>query len=455
MSEANAPSSGSLRLRFLLAVTLWVALGIGGIWFTATRVFATHIEDMYHEELEVHVRELARLTRLGADGTPLLDRPLSDPRYEEPLSGFYWQVSVPGRPVLKSGSMLYGGLDDTIAHSPDIAHVVENGPTGPAITYGLLEIASGGEELHIVIATDQSELDDDIAAFTRDLTVWMASLAALLLATGLAIISFGLRPLHRLGEGIARLRAAKADRLEGRYPSEIAPLVGDLNEYIAQNSAIVARSRVQAGNLAHSLRTPLAVIADEAERLSEGDTCASSGRVLLHQTEAMRQQIEYQLARTRSAIGVHVPGSKTMLPELIIPILSAMRRLHPDKEFDFEPLDAPASVSADPANLSELLSILLDNAGKWARTRVFLSLEIEGDDEFEIEVRDDGPGMTQGQIERAYEIGTRFDESVPGSGLGLAIARNLCADMGIELQLFSGPDGLTARVTSSGAQRKS
>ncbi len=455
MSEASTPSSGSLRLRFLLAVTLWVALGIGGIWFTATRVFATHIEDMYHEELEVHVRELARLARLGADGVPYLDRPLSDPRYEEPLSGFYWQVSVPRRPVLKSGSMLQGRLDDTIAHSPDIAHIVETGPTGPAITYGMVEIAPGGEELHIVIATDQSELDEDIADFTRDLTIWMASLAALLLATGLAIISFGLRPLHRLGEGIARLRAAKADRLEGRYPSEIAPLVGDLNEYIAQNSAIVARSRVQAGNLAHSLRTPLAVITDEAERLSESEPCASSGQALLHQAEAMRHQIEYQLARTRSAIGARVPGRKTMLPELIVPILSAMRRLHPDKQFDLEPLDAPALVSVDPVNLTELLSILLDNAGKWARTRVRVSLEIAGDEEFAIEVRDDGPGMTQEHIGRACDIGTRFDENVPGSGLGLAIARDLCADMGSELRLISGCDGLTARITFPGFQTKS
>jgi signal transduction histidine kinase len=452
MSKTSTLSSGSLRLRFLLAVTLWVALGIGGIWFTATRVFTTHIENMYHEELGVHVRELARLTRLGADGAPELDRPLSDPRYEEPLSGFYWQVSVSGRPTLKSGSMVRGRLDDSIAHSPNIAHIVEDGPTGPAITYGLLNIAPGGEELHIVIATDQSELDDDIAAFTRDLTVWMASLAALLLATGFAIISFGLRPLSRLGEGIARLRTAEAERLEGRYPSEIAPLVGDLNEYIAQNSAIVARSRVQAGNLAHSLRTPLAVITDEAERLSEGDSCAASGQVLLQHADAMRQQIEYQLARTRSAIGAHVPGSKSMLPELVIPILSAMRRLHPDKQFNFEPSDVSVSVPADSTNLSELVSILLDNAGKWARTTVLLHLKIEDGDKLTIEIRDDGPGMTPEQIERACEIGTRFDDSVHGSGLGLAIARDLCADMDADLQLLSSPDGLTALVTFSSAQ---
>ncbi len=446
MSKTQTPSSGSLRLRFILAVTVWVVLGIGGIWFTATQVFATHIEDMYHEELEVHVRELARLARLDPDGAPRLDRPLSDPRYEEPLSGFYWQVSVVGRPTLKSGSMVHGGLDESVAHSPDVAHVVEDGPTGPAITYGLLQVAPDGEEVHVVIATDQRELDDDIADFTRDLTLWMASLAALLLATGFAIISFGLRPLNRLGEAISRLRAAKAERLEGRYPSEIAPLVGDLNEYIAQNSAIVARSRVQAGNLAHSLRTPLAVITDEAERLCERESCAASGQVLLDQAEAMRQQIEYQLARTSSVAGALVPGSRAVLPELLVPILNAMRRLHPDKDFELAEMDEPLAVAVDPVNLAELLSILLDNAGKWAREKVDVSVVESADGVVTISVADDGPGMTDEQIALATRVGTRFDHSVPGSGLGLAIAQDITEVIGATMQLSASPSGLTATI---------
>lgn len=446
MSQTHTPSSGSLRLRFILAVTVWVVLGIGGIWFTATQVFASHIEEMYHEELEVHVRELARLTRLDADGTPHLDRPLSDPRYEEPLSGFYWQVSVAGRPTLKSGSMVRGGLDESVAHSPDIAHVVENGPTGPAITYGLLQTTADGKQVHIVIATDQSELEDDIAAFTHDLTAWLASLAALLLATGFAIISFGLRPLNRLGKAISRLRAGKAQRLEGRYPSEIAPLVGDLNAYIAQNSAIVARSRVEAGKLAHSLRTPLAVITDEAERLCERESCATSGQVLLDQAEAMRQQIEYQLARTSSVAGALVPGSRAVLPDLLVPILNAMRRLHQGKDFELAQMDAPLRVAVDPVNLAELLSILLDNAGKWARDKVGVSVTRTAADEVTIRIRDDGPGMTKEQIALASKVGTRFDHSVPGSGLGLAIARDIAEVIGARIELASSQQGLTASV---------
>ena len=439
-------STGSLRLRFLLAVMLWVVLGVAGIWFTANRVFEKHIELMYHEELEVHVRELARLTELDANGHPRLMRPLSDPRYEEPLSGFYWQVSVPGQPTLRSDSMTRGQLDESVAHSPGIAHAVEAGPTGPAITYGLLERGPAGQAIHIVIATDQSELDEDIASFTGELAVWLAVLAMLLLATGIAIISFGLSPLNRLGQAIARLRTAQAQRLEGRYPSEIAPLVTDLNEYIRQNSEIVARSRVQAGNLAHSLRTPLAILTDEAEDIMQNAGSAASGRVLLDQVEKMRQQIDYQLARVRSAAGARGPGSRAMLPEVAIPVINAMRRLHPDKQFVLIGPDAPIVVAADPVNLAELLSILLDNAGKWAAQTVQLKVSRPAADRVRIEIRDDGPGMSEAQIGTACEIGTRFDHSKPGSGLGLAMARDICADIGAELVLRPGPEGLIARA---------
>ncbi|MBC7284564.1 MAG: HAMP domain-containing histidine kinase [Hoeflea sp.] len=439
-------TTGSLRLRFLLAVLLWVALGVAGIWFTATRVFERHIEAMYHEELEVHVLELARLTELDSNGRLRLARPLSDPRYEFPLSGFYWQISMPGRPVLRSDSMTRGQLDESVAQSPGIAHSLEAGPTGPAITYGAVKEGPGGEPIRILIATDQSELDEDIASFTNELVVWLAILAALLLATGIATISFGLRPLSRLGRAIGRLRAGHAETLEGRYPAEIAPLVTDLNEYIRQNSEIVARSRVQAANLAHSLRTPLAILTDEAERIMQDERCASSGRFLLEQAEKMGRQIDYQLARARSAAGARRPGRRAMLPEIAIPVINAMQRLHPGKRFELGGMDAPVPVPADPVNLAELLSILLDNAGKWARETVRLDIARADCGRLTIAIHDDGPGMSEEQIGRACEIGSRFDPSMPGSGLGLAIAHDICSDIGAQLVLRSAAGGLTARI---------
>lgn len=444
MSDA-LPPSGSLRLRFMLAIGLWVLLGIAGIWFTANQVFTRHIELAYHEELEVHVRELARLAELDETGAPFLLRPLSDPRYEEPLSGFYWEVAVHGHPPLKSESMTRGELDQRVAHSPQIVHRIERGPTGPAITYGMIERGPAGQEVHVVIATDQRELDEDIAAFSRELTWWLAALASALLATGLVMIMVGLKPLDRLGAAINAVRAGKAKTLDGRYPAEIAPLVSDLNAYIAQTGEMVGRARVQAGNLAHSLRTPLAIITDEAERLAETPELRPAADTLLDQAGRMQQQIDYQLARARSVASARLPGESAELPQALLPVLRAMERLHPTKRFTLHGFHPPFAVKADPVNLVELCSILLDNAGKWARRDVTITADLNLD-RCILTIADDGPGMTSEQIAGAFEIGSRYDPDMPGSGLGLAMARDLAEAMDAQLSLANGAHGLAASV---------
>ena len=441
------PVPGSLRLRFLLAVSLWVILGIGAIWFSAVGIFSSHIEQSYHEELEVHVRELGRLTEFAPDGALRLSRPLSDPRYEEPLSGFYWQVTAAGHEPLRSRSMTRGSLDERIAHSPEILHDLESGPTGPAITYGFTRKGPAGEDIHFVIATDQSELDRLTSAFTRDLSLWLAGLAALLVATGMAIISFGLRPLDRLSYAFARLRRGETQDLEGDYPVEIAPLANDLNAYLHQNEAMIARARVQAGNLAHSLRTPLAIITDEAERLAAREDAGATGAVLLDQTRAMEQQIEYQLARARSAAGKKPSGRGVVVPDIALPILRAMERLHPDRNFTLQTDGCEEmTLPLDPVDFAEVLSILLDNAGKWARRDVGLHFVCDRQGGMQVSVTDDGPGIPPEALDKAFEVGTRFDPQMPGSGLGLAIARDLAEAMDVHLVLANGENGLTATL---------
>lgn len=368
------------------------------------------------------------------------------PRYEEPLSGFYWEVAVHGHPPLKSESIVRGGLDQRVAHSPQIVHRIERGPTGPAITYGMSERGPAGEEVHIIIATDQRELDEDIAAFTGELSWWLAALAIALLVTGLAMVRFGLKPLDRLAAAITAVRSGKSKTLDGSYPKEIAPLVSDLNAYIEQTGRMVDHARVQAGNLAHSLRTPLAVITDEAERMADSGTTRRSAEVLLDQTERMQQQIDYQLARARSTATASLPGEIVELPRALLPVVRAMERLHPDKHFAVRGFDPAFAVSADRVNLVELCSILLDNAGKWADRDITVTANRVGNS-CVLTICDDGPGMSEEEIARAFEIGTRFDPNMPGSGLGLAMARDIAEAMGVTVRLTAADKGISAMIT--------
>lgn len=455
MSAAAVPARGtacsdSLRTRILLAILLWVTLGIVGIWYSATTLFAKHVERSYHDELSVHIEELAGLVRVDAGGELMLDRPLSDPRYLVPLSGFYWQIDVPDRPPMGSASMTRGSLAGQVARDDAIRHRVERGPTGATITYGVVRHVPRVGAVKFLVATDQRILDETVASFTHELTIWLAALAAALVATGFAAVSFGLQPLDRLSRASARLRSGAAARLDGDYPSEVAPLVEDLNAFIDYNRVTVERARVEAGNLAHALRTPLAVITDEAERLLQRAETRESAHSLLDQGQTMVQQIEYHLARARSAAGARGPTTQCRVDEVLPPILSAMRRLHPGKQFEFVALDAAeSSWPLDPVDFAELLSILLDNAGKWSRRNIVV--ELTGNAEtLQLRIVDDGPGLAPENTVTAFEIGTRFDPSKPGSGLGLAIAHDIAQAYDLQIALGArsdGRSGLEARIT--------
>ncbi len=426
----------SLRLRFMVAVLLWVALGIGTILYTSVQLFKAHLEDNYHSELKVHVQELATLAQFDASGRPFLERPLSDPRYTVPLSGFYWQIRVDEHAPLKSASMTRGALDDQIAHAPEILHRLTKGPTGPTIAYGFTRMLPNVGTVHYTIATDQRHLHDVVGGFKRELALWLTLLGVLLLASGLAVVSFGLRPLDRLTRAVGQLRRGEIASLNGRYPQEIAPLVGDLNGYVEDNARHIERARVQAGNLAHSLRTPLAVITDEAEQLLDAPETQPSGEVVLAQAAAIGAQVDFHIARARLIAQVGLAsGQGAILPDLFDPILRAMRRLYPDQNFTLSyALTDPVRLPVDPMQLSELLSNLIDNAAKWAACDVAITVSRQ-DGAIQIAIDDDGPGMTDPQLAQCFAIGTRFCASKPGAGLGLAIAQELAQALRIDLRL--------------------
>ncbi|MDE2410186.1 MAG: HAMP domain-containing histidine kinase [Sphingomonadales bacterium] len=418
-----------------MSVLVWVALGIGGIWFSATHLFAKHVAEQYHEELEVHIAELASLTQFPGEGGIRLARPLSDPRYMVPLSGFYWQISVEGGGRIVSPSMIRGHFDPEIAHAQWIDHDFEPGPTGQAIAYGMTRTTPAGRTAHFVIATDRKLLEDTIARFSRELSQWLIALGFALIVTGLAVVRFGLRPLDRLAASVSRMREGSVERLTDRYPAEVLPLVEELNDFIASNRETLERARLQAGNLAHALRTPLAVITDEAERLATRDDARQAAEQMLAQATAMVQQIDYHLARARTAAGMRLPGTVSVLPDLVEPLLSAMRKLYPEVSWQIRATpDFRAELPIDPVDLSEILSNLLDNAGKWADQQVDVLLERHLD-AVTLSVADDGPGMRDDEIASACEIGQRFDPARSGSGLGLAIVRDIAKAWKLDLAI--------------------
>lgn len=441
------PDVRSLRFRFLVAALLWVGVATTVAGFVISSLYREHITEQYREELEVHLIELVGLANTSGSSGPVLQRPLSDPRFVEPNSGFYWQIERDGRAPTRSTSMPSGRLSGRYATSGRQVSGRTSGPRGDVLETGIaVRARDGGAPLRFSMAAEWRLIDATLDRFNRDLAISLAVFAVLLLIGATLLVGYGLRPVRRIGLDIDRLRRGMLDRLPGDVPSEFVPLIDRLNALLDTQSALVQRARVEAGNLAHGLRTPLALITDESDRLArdgEGEAAA----FITEQCSRMRRQIDYHMARA-SAAGSRASGRVTPLLPLVRQIVDALQRLHADRALVFE-IDVPSTVEVDcdDGDLGEILSNLIDNACKWSRRSIMISAGRSAGT-VEIVITDDGPGIDPSMRDAVFDVGTRLDEAKAGVGLGLAISRDLARLYGGDLQLADGKQGgLVATVS--------
>jgi signal transduction histidine kinase len=253
----------------------------------------------------------------------------------------------------------------------------------------------------------------------------------------------GLLPLRRLKEALARIRDGSAQHLEGKFPAEIAPLASELNSLIEHSNEVVGRARTHVSNLAHFLKTPLSVLASEAD--SEPGPLSDQVR---RQVETMRRQVDHYLARARAAGSVNVLGNRTPVAPVLSDLARVLTRIHAERDIMID-WDCPSDLyfRGERQDMEEMAGNLMDNACKWATSRVQVRATREGA-RFTLTVEDDGPGLTPEDRARVGTRGERLDESVPGSGLGLAIVRDISKLYAGFFVLDASPlGGLEARLT--------
>lgn len=433
----------SLRFRLLAGAALWIALALAAAGVGLSTLFRDHVIARFDTELEHHLDQLAANIDVDGDGKPVLPQALSDPRFQRPLSGLYWQVQAGGA-VLRSRSLWDVVLDlppdpDRSPHRHDV-----KGPQGQhlVVIERSVTLADTGAALRLVIAADTSELATVMRAFNVTLAGSLGLLAVALILAAVIQVQVGLLPLVRLRRGLAEVRAGRAERLGGTLPSEVQPLVDDLNALLGHASDVVARSRLEAGNLAHALKTNLAILANEAAALDE-----VAARPINRQIDLIRRTIDHHMARARAAATKGVPGSSTAIEGAVAAIVRVMRRLYDERGLDIEDRIPPGLVFAgDRQDFDEILGNLVDNACKWANGRIEISAGAEAGMIW-LAVDDDGPGLADAEREAVLSPGVRLDESVPGSGLGLAMVREFATLYGGRLHLGrSALGGLRALV---------
>ncbi|PRD51151.1 signal transduction histidine kinase [Phyllobacterium myrsinacearum] len=451
------PNVRSLSLRVILFSTLWTIVSFVAIATIISALYGEARQHSFQQLLSAHLFSVIASVSVN-DGT-LVGRP--DPgevRYSSPFSGWYWSVD-PVADNLK-GSLRSISLGGKSIDSPSTLMV----PFDTSFQRSYTEPGLKGEQLSIVetevvldaenrvarfrVMGNLSELEGEIADFRNTLYFYLGVFGIAGTLINAAVILFGLRPLDRVRRSLADIREGKVSRLDEDLPIEIAPLAREMNALIENNRRIMERSRTQVGNLAHSLKTPLSVLANESRTIG-----GAKGKIVAEQSAAMQVQIQHYLQRARVAAQRDSVVFRASVTPILARLVRVTAKLNPGMDMRFDNRMPDAVFAGEQEDLEEIVGNLLENAGKWGRSAIRLTVSAAGpetmDNAFDISVEDDGPGLAPGQIKDALTRGKRLDESKPGTGLGLSIVHDTVREYGGTLRLERSEDlgGLRARIT--------
>jgi signal transduction histidine kinase len=461
ITPGEVPSrTSSLATRLFVSATAWVVVILLITGIVLSSVYRSASERAFDRRLNLYLRTLVADVATPDEPADRQMQSLGEPLFELPLSGWYWQVTrTDGEKAdVKSSRSLWDkklpkleerGVGLTTA-GIRIGYV--DGPEGQTLRMVERPIDLGADGKYLVmVAGDAAEIFEETRAFDYYLGGTFAALSIVLVLTTIFQVRFGLAPLKRISDSIADIRSGRAERLEGEFPVEIAPLARETNALLDANREIVERARTHVGNLAHAIKTPLSVIVNEASARS-GDAFAAK---VLEQTEVMRDQVAHHLERARIAARLTIIGTVTEVAPVIEALRRTMEKIHRDRGIVIEvEAEMSAKFRGERQDLEEMVGNLVDNACKWAESRVFIEVlaeraggagmragGMEGGPMLRIIVDDDGRGLSPDERAKVSRRGARLDESKPGSGLGLSIVIDLAALYGGSLTLGTAPIG--------------
>lgn len=436
----------SLRLRLLIAGAISIILALGMAAFGLTVLFERHVERRTDAELTVYLNQLAANLTLSPSGELAVERPPADPRFDEPLSGLYWQIdNGTGGKTLRSRSLWdsvlalppESGTDDALHH-----HVIK-GP-GDEKLYLLqksieLPARLGSARIRIAVAWNIEEIRKSVRSFAAELVPFLLLIGLLLIIASWAQVSIGLRPLAAIRKKLGAIRSGSERRLATGFPSEVQPLAQEIDALLDAREKTIEKAKARAADLAHGLKTPLQVLNGEIDRLrSQGATDIAADISSLADT--MRRHVDRELARARLTYASS--NASANVKQAVDRVVRVVERTPEGQKLDWaidvcEDLRAPIEAE----DLGEALGNLVENAARHARRNVSISARAEVGNIL-IVVADDGPGIAEEHRSMVVARGQRLDTRSDGAGLGLAIVSDIVEALGGDLTLDNANPGL-------------
>jgi signal transduction histidine kinase len=463
----------SLTVRVLLYTTLWAVIGLVIIGFVISGLYKNGAERNMQDLLRTQLYSVVNSISINpADKSLQGDPPMNDLAFLQPASGWYWEVIPLGD--YKTARRASDNMTGVEVPAPPNSEVPFNtrferyysakDSAGNDVRVSEAEISmqedtdddasdlssdSGAEAVYrsvrFRLIGNHAVIDEDVAKFNRSLFFALALFGAGSLAINALVILIGLRPLDSMRRSLTAIRDGDAERLDEALPRELQPMAMEVNALIDSNRRVMERARMQVGNLAHSLKTPIAVLLNDAEQMRP-----PHADLVRSQAEIMRGQVQSYLNRARIAAQRDSILARTEAAPVLERLVRVMRKLNPDIVFDLEVRPPGLRLAMEAQDVEETIGNLVENAARFARKRIVLSAvpasADAGDDPARrawarIVIDDDGPGLEPSEIKEAMKRGRRLDESKPGTGLGLSIVSEIVAEYKGRVSLIRAPSG--------------
>ncbi|NOQ13928.1 MAG: hypothetical protein GQ583_05530 [Methyloprofundus sp.] len=447
----------SLSLRIIVSGAVLVTLTLGITTVLLVSLFREHIEQHFDALLFDHMEELVAASELSPDGTFKLNWSPLDPRFNKPNSGWYWEIEQSGKTLDSSYSLLGSHLQVSRCQENGnltalkkkrllLTELMENslldvqhlyGPNKKRLRAQLLEITlpDTDQVLSYVVTGPVSEIEHAVNHFTKQVLISFLALGSGLLLAIVIQVKVALKPLNSIRNAIGEVQQGEKKRLPENYPAEIQVVVSEINSLLDHREETLIRARKNLGNLAHTIKTPLAVIINEASSVKN-----ESGQLIQKQATHIAGDLDHYLAQARAAGTPNLLDEHTSIVKVVEDLCYYMDHIYKDKHIEITRYDLDNyCFRGDPQDLEDNL---IDNACKWTHDQVWVHAKPNKNNKrFLLFIEDNGPGIPDSQLSIVLQRGRKLDETVSGHGLGLNIVNDIT-------QLYSG--SLTLKKSSHG-----
>ena len=417
----------SLAVRLFFSATIWIIFTLVSAGLLLSDLNEKTNFTAFDDRLNLLLETLIGASRVDSSDSITVVSTIGDPRFFQPYSGWYWQVNNGTKTLVRSRSMwdqvftsdkrLIGGRSQFIDSVNQMnesdkfietkkLHIIERNISFPGIDSPVTFIVSG----------DTEEYQQNINKFDNTLSVILFILGTGLMIAVFLQVKFGLLPLNKIKASLFKVRNGDEDKLKESYPLEVQPLASEINELLDHNAKIIDRAKTHVGNLAHVLKTPLAVISNEIK---------AEDNIMNNQVILMKRHIDRYLKKAHLESVGTFSREKINIIDLVKKMISIFKKLYPDVQINLDESVQEAFVFGSMDDLEEVIGNIIENACKYGKNKIEVEIRISEKNNLQLVISDDGLGLSQEQMNKVFARGFRIDEQKPGTGLGLNIVKDI------------------------------